>query len=133
MRHPRREKGPSDSVRLFAQMFDFLSTQRTEKLLATKLDIGMVRGCLNTWRVATASALLQRAAPATVCLTPPRVTHALLRRPQGLPFNAIAGSSSHLPAQYGVQVSNGQDECDGLIAGSACSAHSRACGPRLTR
>ena len=45
MRHPRREKGPSDSVRLFAQMFDFLSTQRTEKLLATKLDIGMVRGC----------------------------------------------------------------------------------------
>ena len=44
MRHPRREKGPSDSVRLFAQMFDFLSTQRTEKLLATKLDIGMVSG-----------------------------------------------------------------------------------------
>jgi hypothetical protein len=102
-------------VRLLVQMFDFLSTQRTEKLLATKLDIGMVSGrrmrtaprCLPKWRGTTASAsLLQRAAPATACLTPPRVTHALSRRPQGLPFNAVAGSSSHLPVQYGVKVRN---------------------------
>ena len=122
-------------------MFDFLSTQRTEKLLVTKLDIGMVSLhahrsalCFPTWRGTTACAsLLQRAAPATVCLTPPRVSHALLRRPQGLPFNAVAGSSSHLPSQYGVQVSNGLDECDAVIACSACRAHSRAGGPRLTR
>jgi hypothetical protein len=138
LRHPRLGKGSSDSVRLLAQMFDFLSTQRTEKLLATKLDIGMVSGrrmrtaphsVFPTWRRTTAStSLLQRAAagvPYTAGVPDTAPCHSRSIASQGLPFNAIAGSSSHLPAQYGVQVSNGQDECDALmlIACSACRAY----------